>query len=56
MLGPFRPKILNAGQNKFEVDILKNVAKIANLRPKLGQIPLLSLDIKGITRSFFIRF
>ena len=27
-----------------EVDILKNVAKIANLRPKIGQIPLLSLD------------
>ena len=33
------------GQIKFEVDILKNVAKIANLRPKIGQIPLLSLDI-----------
>ena len=27
--------IVNAGQNKFEVDILKNVAKIANLRPKI---------------------
>ena len=38
--------IVNAWQNKFEVDILKNVAKIANLRPKIGQIPLLSLDIK----------
>ena len=37
--------IVNAEQNKFEVDILKNVAKIANLRPKIGQIPLLSLDI-----------
>ena len=37
--------IVNAWQNKFEVDILKNVAKIANLRPKIGQIPLLSLDI-----------
>ena len=36
---------VNAGQNKFEVDILKNVAKIANLRPKINQIPLLSLDI-----------
>ena len=36
---------VNAGQNKFKVDILKNVAKIANLRPKIGQIPLLSLDI-----------
>ena len=37
--------IVNAGQNKFEVDILKNVDKMANLRPKIGQIPLLSLDI-----------
>ena len=36
---------VNAGKNKFEVDILKNVAKIANLRPKIDQIPLLSLDI-----------
>ena len=38
--------IVNVGQNKFEVDISKNVAKIVNLRPKIGQIPLLSLDIK----------
>ena len=37
--------IVNADQNKFEV--FKNVAKIANLRPKIGQIPLLSLDIIG---------
>ena len=35
---------VNAGQNKFEVDILKNVD---NLRPKIGHIPLLSLDILG---------
>ena len=35
----------NAWQYKFEVDILKNVTKKANLRPKTGQIPLLSLDI-----------
>ena len=48
--------IVNTRQNKFEVDILKNVAKITNLRPKIGHIPLLSLDIIGITRSFFIRF
>ena len=27
---------INAGQHKFEVDILKNVAKIANLRPMIG--------------------
>ena len=37
--------IVNTGQNKFEVDILKNVTKKANLRPKTGQTPLLSLDI-----------
>ena len=31
---------VNVEQNKFEVDILKNVAKIANFRPKIGQLPL----------------
>ena len=36
---------VNSGQNKFEVDILKNLAKIANFMPKIGQIPLLSLNI-----------
>ena len=41
--------IVNAGQNKFEVDILKNVAKI-------GQIPLLSLDINWRNSIIFIRF
>ena len=25
-------------QNKFEVDILKNVAKIVNFRPKIGRL------------------
>ena len=48
--------IVNAGQNKFEVDFLKNVAKIANLRPKIGQIPLLSLEIIGHNSIIFIRF
>ena len=48
--------IVNAGQNKFEVDFFKNVAKIANLRPKIGQIPLLSLDIIGHNSIIFIRF
>ena len=49
--------IVNAGQNKFEVDILKKVARIANLRPKIGQIPLLSLDFNrhnSIILTFFI--
>ena len=31
---------VNVEQNKFEVDILKNVAKIANFRPKIGQLSL----------------
>ena len=31
---------VNHWQNKFAVDILKNVAKIANFRPKIGQLPL----------------
>ena len=31
---------VNAGHNKFEVDILKNVNKIANCRFKIGQLPL----------------
>ena len=44
---------INAGQNKFEVDILNNVAKIANLRLKIGQIPLLSLDINGHNSVIF---
>ena len=47
---------VDAGQNKFEVDILKNVAKIANSRPKIGQIPLLSLNIIGHNSVIFIRF
>ena len=45
--------IVNTGQNIFEIDILNNVAKIANLRPKIGQIPLLSLDINGHNSIIF---
>ena len=36
-------------QNNFEVDILKNVAKIANFRPKIGQ-----LSLKRTTFFFFL--
>ena len=32
---------------KVEVHILNNAAKITNLRPKIGQIPLLNLNING---------
>ena len=39
---------VNSRQNKFEVVILKNAAKIANSRPKIEQIPLLSLNINHI--------
>ena len=46
--------IVNARQNKFEVDISKNVAKIANLRPKIGKIPLLSLYVNGHNSIIFI--
>ena len=45
--------IVNVGQNKFEVNISINVAEIANLRPKIGQIPLLSLDINGHNSIIF---
>ena len=38
---------VNVGQNKFKIDILRNVAKIANFRPKIGQMKLLSLNING---------
>ena len=31
---------VNVEQNKFEFDILKNVSKIANFRPKIGQLSL----------------
>ena len=33
--------------------MLKNVAKIADLRPKIGQIPLLSLDFNGHNSIIF---
>ena len=46
--------IVNVRQNKFEVDISKNVAKIANLRPKIGQIPLLSLEINWHNSIIFL--
>ena len=41
------------GRNKFKIDLFKNVAKIAILRPKIGHIPLLSLDINGHNSIIF---
>ena len=45
---------VNNGQNKFEVDILKNVAKIANFRPTATFFRDLSICITHFL-SFFIR-
>ena len=44
---------VNDGQNKFKVNVSKNVAKIANIWPADTLARDLLLDI---TRSFFIRF
>ena len=52
-IGPFGLKIglpinldLNDGQNKNKVHILKVVAKIPNIWPKIGQVPLGHKDFK----------
>ena len=56
-LGLYIKVNVNDRQNKFEVHILKHLAKMAINWHKIGQMPLLwqkhSMDI---TRSFFIRF
>ena len=56
-LGLYIKVNVNDRQNKFEVHILKHLAKMAINWYKIGQMPLLwqkhSMDI---TRSFFIRF
>ena len=46
---------INTVQNKFEVDILKNVAKIANFRPKIGQMTLLNLNINGHYSAIYFK-
>ena len=38
---------VNGGQNKFEVHISKHLAKMAINWHKIGQMPLLSLNING---------
>ena len=43
----------NEGQNKFEVPISKNVARMANFRPKLGQDAIFA---PTLNRHNFIRF
>ena len=41
------------GKNKFEVHILKHLAKMAINWQKIGQMPLLARTLNG---SFFIQF
>ena len=46
---------VNGGQNKFIVDVSKNVAKITNIWPKNRPAATLTHDLLlGITRSYFI--
>ena len=48
---------VNNGQNKFEVHILKNMARIANFQPKLGQDATFAPTFnRGLILPFFIRF
>ena len=47
---------VNNGQNKFEVHISKNVAKMAILWPKIGQRRLARALPMAITWPFFIKF
>ena len=59
-ISPFGLKIglpinldLNDGQNKYKVHIFKVVAKITNIWPKIGQVPLWAQGLQmGITRPF----
>ena len=46
----------NDGQHKFEVVILKNVAKMANFRPKIGHDGTFAPTLSGNNSAIFIRF
>ena len=47
---------INYEQNKFEVHISKNVAKMANFWPKIGQDATLASTLNGHNLAIFIRF
>ena len=63
-LGPINDQLglpfnfdINDGQNKFELKISKDLAKMSNFRPKIGQDVTLAKSLNWhITRPFFIRF
>ena len=46
----------NDGQNKFEIQLSKHVAKMANFRPKIGQDATFALTWNGITRPLLFDF
>ena len=46
----------NDGQNKFEVHISKNVAKMANFQPKIGQDSTFPPTFNGQNLDILIRF
>ena len=45
-IGLYTKVNVNGGQNKFEVHISKLLAKMAINWPKIGQMPVLGLNIK----------
>ena len=46
----------NDGQNKFEEHISKNLAKMANFRPLIGQDASFAQTLNGYILVIFIRF
>ena len=46
---------MNDGQNKFEVHISKNMAKIADFQPKIGQDATFAPTFNGHNSAIFIR-
>ena len=47
---------VNVGQNKFEVHISKNMAKIATFSPKMGQDATFAPTFNGYNSAIFIHF
>ena len=43
---------VNGGQNKFKVDVSKHVAKIANIWPTIGQLPLWRATFGNFSSDF----
>ena len=47
---------MNDGQDKFEVHMSKNMAKIANCQPKISQDATFAPTLNGHSLAIFIRF